>query len=286
MNPLARQSCSLRHPFPDGNDDGPHRLPRPKTMPTGSSEMNGAPNPPANRAEVFAPTRWTLVLRARGESPEAERALSELCEAYWQPVFRFLRREGCDEDTARELTQEFFARLLARRGLDTVQPGHGKFRSFLLGAVKHFLADVRDRERAAKRGSGLAPLPLDQGTDTAAQLPVPDPTASVPDTFFDREWALALVGRCVDALAAETERDGKAGQFAALKPWLLGEPGGISQAEVARDLGMSEGAVKVAIHRLRKRFRELVRAGILETVGDQTLVAEEMRYLVEVLSQE
>lgn len=248
--------------------------------------MNPAPDPPAARAEIFAPTRWTLVLRARGDSPEAQRALSELCEAYWQPVFRFLRREGRDEDTARELTQEFFARLLARRGLDTVQPGYGKFRSFLLGGLKHFLADMRDRERAAKRGGGVAPVPLEPGTDTATQLPVPDPTASVPDTFFDREWALALVGRCVNALAVEAQRGGKAGQFTALKPWLLGELGGTSQAELARELGMREGAVKVAIHRLRKRFRELVRAGILETVDDQALVAEEMRYLVEVLSQE
>ncbi|MCX6924768.1 MAG: sigma-70 family RNA polymerase sigma factor, partial [Verrucomicrobia bacterium] len=95
--------------------------------------------------ESFAPTRWTLVLRARGESPEAQAALSTLCEAYWQPVFRFLRREGRDDDTARELTQDFFARLLAQRGLNTIAPGHGRFRSFLLGAVKHFLADVRDR---------------------------------------------------------------------------------------------------------------------------------------------
>lgn len=241
------------------------------------------PQPPDHGS--FAPTRWTLVLRARGESPEAQRALADLCEAYWQPVFRFLRREGRDEDTARELTQEFFARLLARQGLDTVEPGRGKFRSFLLGAVKHFLADLRDRERAAKRGGGQAPVPLESGTDTATELPVPDPSTGVDDRLFDREWAVALVRRSVDALAAEATAAGRAEQFDALKPWLLGEAAAESQAGLARRLDLSEGAVKVAIHRLRKRFREIVRAEIAQTVGDPAQVAEEMRYLVEVLAQ-
>jgi RNA polymerase sigma factor (sigma-70 family) len=225
------------------------------------------------------------VLRARGESPEAQVALSTLCEAYWQPVFRFLRREGRNDDTARELTQEFFARLLARRGLDTVEPGHGRFRSFLLGAVKHFLADLRDRMNAAKRGGGATPMPLEPDTDTSTDLSIPDAAAQVPDTFFDREWALALVGRALGALAAESARDGKQAQFEALKPWLLGEVAGLSQADCARQLSLSEGAVKVAIHRLRKRFRDLVRTEIQQTVGDATQVAEEMRYLVDVLSQ-
>lgn len=233
----------------------------------------------------FVATRWTLVLRARGESPEARRALGELYEAYWQPVFRFLRREGRDDDTARELTQEFFARLLARDGLATVVPGRGKFRSFLLGAVKHFLGDLRAHERRLKRGGGQATVPIGTGTDTASELPVADPSAGVADAVFDHEWALALVTRSVGALAAEAAADGRQLQFEALKPWLLGEIGGLSQAELAQQLGMSEGAVKVAIHRLRKRFRELVRAEIAQTVGDAAQVQEEMRYLVEVLSQ-
>ena len=237
-------------------------------------------------AESFAPTRWTLVLRARGESPEAQAALSTLCEAYWQPVFRFLRREGRDDDTARELTQEFFARLLARRGLDTIEPGHGRFRSFLLGAVKHFLADLRDRANAAKRGGGVTLLPLEPSAETSAEISIADGAAEVPDMFFDREWALALVSRALGAQAAEAAREGKQAQFDALKPWLLGEVTGRSQADCARQLGLSEGAVKVAIHRLRKRFRDLVKAEITQTVDDATQVAEEMRYLVEVLSQD
>jgi RNA polymerase sigma factor (sigma-70 family) len=244
----------------------------------------GSTEQPPDRSH-FAPTRWTLVLRARGESPDAQRALGELCEAYWQPVFRFLRREGRDEDTARELTQEFFARLLARQGLATVEPGRGKFRSFLLGAVKHFLGDVRDHANAAKRGGGVPPMHLEPGADTDPELPVPDPSARAPDTFFDHEWALALVGRAVGGLANEAALDGKAAQFAALKPFLLGEIGGLSQADLARQLGLSEGAVKVAIHRLRKRFRELVKSEIAQTVGDPAQVQEELRYLVEVLAQ-
>lgn len=245
------------------------------------SSTTVASPPPA----AFAPTRWTLVLRARGGTPEAQQALGELCAAYWQPVFRFLRREGRDEDTARELAQDFFARLLARQGLDTVAPERGRFRSFLLGAVKHYLGDVRDRERAAKRGGGMAPEPLSPGTDTTTERHLADPTATVPDAYFDREWALAVVSRGVDALAGDEAAAGRRAQFDALKPWLLGEVSGVSQEELARRLGLSEGAVKVAIHRLRKRFRERVRAEIAQTVGDAALVAEEMRYLVEVLSQ-
>jgi RNA polymerase sigma factor (sigma-70 family) len=237
-------------------------------------------------ASAFAPTRWTLVLRARGAAPEAQRALGELCEAYWQPVFRFLRREGRNDDTARELTQEFFARLLARPGLAGVEPGRGRFRAYLLGAVKHFLAEERDRARAAKRGGGQVPVSLDaeQGTDTATGLTIPDPSAMAPDAFFDRQWAVTTVDRAVAALAAEAEAGGRGAQFAALKPWLLGEVPALSQAETARELGLSEGAVKVAVHRLRKRFRELVKAEIAQTINDPDQVQDELRYLIEVLA--
>lgn len=245
-----------------------------------------APTTPNAPTGHFAPTRWTLVLRARGESPEAQAALGTLCEAYWQPVFRFLRREGRDDDAARELTQEFFARLLARRGLDTVEPGHGRFRSFLLGAVKHFLADLRDRERAAKRGGGRDVMPLDHGADTNSELPIHDPTGLVPDMFFDREWALALVGRAVAVLEAEFAADTRQQHFQTLKPWLLGDVDSFSQADAARVLGLSDGAVKVAIHRLRKRFREVVKHEIAQTVIDPAAAREELLYLLDVLSRQ
>ena len=238
-------------------------------------------------AEHFAPTRWTQVLRARGETAEARTALGELCAAYWQPVFEFIRRRGPGEDAARDLTQEFFAGLLARRGLDTVEPGRGRFRSFLLGAVQHFLADQRDRAHAAKRGGGQTPLSIEAGSspDATTELQIPDPAGPVPDSVFDRQWALALVDRAVSALAAEQAAAGKADQFALLKPWLLGEVPSLSQAEAARHLGLSESAVKVAVHRLRKRFRQIVQAELAQTVGDPAQVADELRYLVEVLAQ-
>jgi RNA polymerase sigma factor (sigma-70 family) len=238
-------------------------------------------------ASNFAPTRWTLVLRARGESPEAQKALSELCEAYYQPVFRFLRRGCRDEDTARELTQEFFARLLSRHVLDSAEPGRGRFRSFLLGVVKHFLSDLRDHDHAAKRGGGQAPISISAGTagETTTEVQIPDPTGPPPDSAFDQDWAATLVDRAVQVLASESVSGGKQEQFTTLKPWLLGEVPSLSQAEAARQLGMSEGAVKVAIHRLRKRFRELVKTEIGQTVGDPAQVQDELRYLIEVLSQ-
>ena len=240
------------------------------------------------RRAGFLPTRWTLVLRARGDSEAAQAALGELCKFYYAPVLAFIRHTGRDEDAARDLTQEFFARLLARHGLDTVEPGRGRFRSFLLGAVKHFLADQKDRAQAAKRGGGRAPLSIQAGsaTTTTTELQIPDPAGPAPDAVFDRQWALTLVERALNVLAGEFAAADKGEQFETLKPWLLGEVDTLSQADAAARLGLTEGAVKVAVHRLRRRFRELVKAEIGQTVGDQDQVQEELRYLVEVLAQQ
>lgn len=236
-------------------------------------------------SSAFAATRWTQVLQARGPSPEAQAALGALCEAYWTPVFRFIRSRGHADDPARDLTQGFFAQLLARRGLDTVEPGRGRFRSFLLGAVKHFLADQHDRAHAAKRGGGQVPIPLEPGsaTDTSVELQIPDPASPAPDTVFDREWALTMVERAVARLAADLAAEDKQAHFDTLKPWLLGEVASLSQAEAAQRLGLTEGAVKVAIHRLRRRFRNSVKAEIAHTLDDPAQVQEEMQYLLEVL---
>ncbi len=235
---------------------------------------------------AFAPTRWTLILRARGETPEARAALGELCEAYYRPVLRFLQREGRDEDAARELTQEFFARILARGAFDEADPVRGKFRSYLLGALKHFLADQRKHEQRLKRGGGVAPESLDataaDGEDEPIQ--VADTSAPVPEAFFDREWALAVMARALGVLQKEFADGGKTEQFEILKPWLMGESAAISQADAARQLGLSEGAVKVMIHRLRKRFRDAVRVEISQTLRDPALVDEELRHLIEALS--
>jgi len=234
----------------------------------------------------FIPTRWTLVLRARGKSPAAQAALGELCEAYYAPVLAFIRSAVRDEDSARDLTQEFFARLIAHHGVSGVEQGHGRFRSFLIGAVKHFLANEYDRAQAAKRGGGKPAVSLEANlhANTSAQLQVPDPAGPPPDTVFDREWAQTLVGRALDQLAADFAKDDKTEQFEALKPWLLGQVESLSQTDAARRLGWTEGAVKVAVHRLRKRFRELVKAEIAQTVPDPAQIQEELHYLVEVLA--
>ena len=244
------------------------------------SSPTTAPN--GSVAGQFATTRWTRVLAARGETPEARAALGELCALYWEPVSRFLRREGRDEDAARELTQEFFARILAGGSLAQADPERGRFRSFLLGAVKHFLSETRRREQAAKRGGGVASESLDV-LDAAGVEPA-DPAGSAPDTYFDRQWAFILLARAFAELEAEMTRQGKAEWYQTLKPFLVGEAAGLSQRAAAETLGLGEGAVKVAIHRLRRRFREIVRSEVAQTVPTMADTDAEMSYLVEVLA--
>jgi RNA polymerase sigma-70 factor (ECF subfamily) len=254
--------------------------------PSSENTNSSATVPPEARHVAFAATRWTLVLRARGESAEAQAALSELCEAYYQPVLRFLQRQGREPDSARELTQEFFTRILSRGGFDGADPQRGRFRSYLLGALKHFLADMRDREHAQKRGRGIAPASLHatDGHETSIESQFADPNSPAPDLNFDREWALTVIGRALETLRKEMAADGKAELFEALKPWLMGDAPSMSQAEAAVRLGMNEGAVKVAVHRLRKRFREAVRTEVAQTLRDPALVEEELRHLIAALS--
>jgi len=248
-----------------------------------TEQMSNSDHEPAPLAHAFVTTQWTRVLEARGDSSDAKAALSDLCAAYYAPVFAFVRRNSPDENAARDLTQEFFARLLAARALKA-DPQRGRFRSYLLAAVKNFLADMRDHDHAAKRGGGTAPLPLDAGTDTSPGLEVADANASSPDREFDRKWALTVLGRALAALAAEHVDDGECKQFEALKPWLTGDNENLSQADAARELDCSETTVKVAIHRLRKRFRELVKTEIRQTMNDPTQVADELSCLMAALS--
>jgi RNA polymerase sigma-70 factor (ECF subfamily) len=230
---------------------------------------------------IFPVTQWTQVLATRGDSPEARQALSDLCAAYYTPVFVLIRRATPSEEVARDLTQEFFARLLARAGLGQVDPERGRFRFFLLGAVKHFLADVHDERRRLKRGGGRVPISLDAGTDSSPGLEIADASLPSPELEYDREWAVTLLARALDRLGREQVGE----QFPALKPWLTGDKQEVSLAGVAARLGTSEGALRVALHRLRKRFRELVKEEIAGTVGDAAHVREEMGYLLEVLSR-
>ena len=239
----------------------------------------------ASADSTFHSTRWTLVLRSRGDAPEARTALGELCEVYWAPVFRFLRSEGRTDDDSRELAQEFIARLLARGGFDGADPAKGRFRSYLLGALKHFLAERRRNEGREKRGGGAVLESLDAAThDTAPGLQIADTSAAMSDKHFDREWAFAVMDRSLKAVQADFEKAGKSAHFEALKPWLVGDTDQLSQADAASQLGVTTGAVKVMIHRLRKTFRAAVEAEIAQTVPATEDIDEELRYLIEVLS--
>lgn len=243
-------------------------------------------NPSPERPDsVFEATRWTLVMRAREESTESQAALSDLCEAYWQPIYQFLRRRGRNDDESRELTQEFFARLLAKGHIGAADPSLGRFRSYLLGALKRFVAEKRRNERRLKRGGEAVIEPLDERGETPGGRQIADPTGEIPDKQFDRGWALAIVDRGLKAVQAEFARTGKADRFEVLKPWLvLDDPDRLSQAQAAATLGLTVGAVKVAIHRLRGAFRDAIEAEVAQTVSNREDLADELSYLVEVLS--
>ena len=228
-------------------------------------------------SSAFSPTRWTLVVQAQGRTPEARAALSDLCAAYYPPVQEFIRQWLRGADKAEDLTQEFFAQLLARGGVDGADRERGRFRSFLLGAVKHFLSHARERERSAKRGGGMEIHPLDAASDA-----LPDP-ALPPDAAFDRQWALTLLSRAFTALEEQFTADGKADAFQTLKPWLTGDADQ-PQAIAATALGLSDTAVKVAIHRLRQRFRQQLRAELATTLDSAAMVEEEMSHLFAALA--
>jgi DNA-directed RNA polymerase specialized sigma24 family protein len=226
----------------------------------------------------FATTRWSLVRAAgRRASPEAERALAALCETYWYPLYAYARRRGLDAEAAGDATQGFFARLLEKGDLAVADRTRGRFRSFLLAAFGHYLANERDRERALRRGGGRPTLSLDfdAGESRYGLEPADEAT---PERIFDRRWALTLLDRAFARLRDEYGLAGKGDLFEALRPALAGDRGA-PYVEVAARLGMTEGAVKVAAHRLRSRCGEVIRAEIAETVGSAEEVEDELRQL-------
>lgn len=231
----------------------------------------------------FATTHWSLVLAARtGKSVESRTALEALCEAYWFPLYAFIRREGYAAEDARDLTQGYFARLVERRDLEDVRPELGRFRSFLLVSVKHFLSNERDRERAKKRSPGPPLVSLDaQEAENRYRFEPAD--ALTPETLFERKWAMTVLERTLRRLEEESSEDQKARRFEALRAHLTGDAPAASYRELGETLGVSEDAVKVAVHRLRRRFGELLREEIADTVDDSGEVDDEIRYLLGVL---
>lgn len=241
--------------------------------------MSSESAPSSAPGDVFATTHWTVVLAAgQRHTPQSDAALEQLCRNYWFPLYAYVRRRGHTKEDAEDLTQAFFARFLAKNYLAGLSAERGRFRAFLLAALKNFLANEWDKAQRLKRGGGQVALSLDWETaDTKFQVAATgEPN---PEEAFDREWALALLARVIERLQAECVADGKAKLFEQLKVFLAAGKGETAQSEVAKALGMEEGAVRVAVHRLRKRYRQLLRDEIANTLSDPAMVDEELRAL-------
>lgn len=231
---------------------------------------------------AFPNTRWTLVVAAGGNREDSRPALESLCAGYWYPIYAYIRRLGRDADTARDLTQDFFLHLLNGNFFERANPQRGRFRSFLLGSLRHFLHDEADRRLALKRGAGRAPLPFEIFDGETFYLREPSHDES-PDRIFERRWARAVLDRVIGALRDEFVRHGRLDHFNALKPYLIGTAEA-PYAQLAATLEISESALKSGIHRLRKRYKDALRAEVASTVADSSEVDEELRFLFSALS--
>jgi RNA polymerase sigma factor (sigma-70 family) len=233
---------------------------------------------------AFVTTHWSVVLSAgHSDTTRARAALESLCQNYWYPLYAYVRRRGYSPADAQDLTQEFFARLLEHHWIRRADQQKGRFRSFLLSAMNHFLADEWDKARAQKRGGGVIPLPLQ--FDTAENRYRHEPSDNVtPEQNYERCWALTVLDKVLHRLRAEYEQEDRADFFAALHPFLVGEGTDQPYAQLAVKLRMTEGAVKTAVYRLRQRYRQLLRDEIAQTVAEPGEVDEELHHLVAVLS--
>jgi len=234
---------------------------------------------------VFATTHWSVVLAAkRQEGPIAEAALERLCRVYWPPLYGYIRRQGYGAAAAQDLTQEFLSRLIHREWLNHLQDQRGKFRSFLLAFLRHFLSDQRDLARAQKRGGGKELISLDQMADEEKSWAEPVDRLT-PEQVFERRWAQALMERAVDRLRGEYADRGKMALYEVLKDVQPGEHGAQTYEDIGGRFGMSEQAVKNAVHRLRRRHREILREEIAQTVTQPSEIEEEIQHLMAVLAR-
>ncbi len=239
-------------------------------------------NSPPEGGGVFRTTQWSMVLNAGShDSIVAAAALEQLCQRYWYPLYACVRRSGYSHEDAADMTQSFFARVVEKKTLMGVEPGVARFRSFLLTALKHFMINEWQSANRLKRGGGKQIVSLDEKAD---ELYRAEPSHDVtPDKLFEKRWALSVVETALGKLRAEFVMAEKPGLFDVLKPALSGEKLNRGYAEVATDFGLSESAVKVAVHRMRKRFGEVLRAEVVETIRDPSEVDDEVRYLIRAL---
>jgi RNA polymerase sigma-70 factor (ECF subfamily) len=249
--------------------------------------MVGRPQGPDGKsaeAVVFATTHWSTVLQAgRRDTPEALEALGRLCQTYWYPIYAYVRRHGRSPDDAQDLTQEFLFHLLKRGDLAAVQPERGRFRGYLLAAVKHFLANEWRKLQTQKRGGGNRFVPIDSLV-AEHRYHIEDTRELPPDKVYDRSWALTLLEETRERLRREFASDGKAERFELLEQFLPGEGSDLTYAEAGRKLGLSEAAVKSEAHRLSKRYRALLRTGVAHTVTSPEEIDDEIRYLAALLA--
>jgi RNA polymerase sigma factor (sigma-70 family) len=234
---------------------------------------------------LFVTTHWSVVIAARERrSPASAAALETLCRTYWYPVYAFVRRQGRSPHDAQDLTQDFFARLLEKQYLDAVDREKGRFRTFLRVALKRFLANEWDRARRIKRGGDRVHVSFD--TEMAEQRYQSDRSDALPpDRLYERRWALTLLDQALDRLQEEYSRPGKTEEFDRLKQYLTADRGSIPYTDIAAALGLTEGAARVAVHRLRKRFREVFRAEVAETVAGVEDIDQELRCIAQILSE-
>ena len=239
----------------------------------------GRTSDPGPAGPYFVTTRWTVVLSAgHKSSPQSDRALAELCQMYWYPLYSYVRRQGYTKEDAEDLVQSFFARFLEKNYLEGLAAERGKFRAFLLASLKHFLANEWDKTQRQKRGGGVPHFSLNwQDAEERYHLEPADPMR--PDLAYDREWALALLEQVIVRLRGECAADGKTRLFEEAKGFLMVGESVTDYDEVAQRLGVDNGALRVAVHRLRKRYRELLREEISQTLSDPAHVAEELRSL-------
>jgi RNA polymerase sigma-70 factor (ECF subfamily) len=241
---------------------------------------------PEAQAGKFRTTHWSVVLEAgRDQSPQRTRSLEVLCQDYWYPLYAHIRRRGHDHHEAQDLTQEFFARLLEKHWLDSVAPEKGRFRSFLLAAADHFLANEWRRGQAMKRGGGQQILSLEETRSGAERFARESACGGTPEHEFDRAWALAALDQALTRLRAEFNARGKSAQFEDWKVFLAREATNEDCAASAQRLGMSAGAVTVAVHRLRERYGDLLREAVAHTVSDTAEVDDELRHLFALLNE-